>query len=258
MFEAVYGFLTLKNGVPIGYVLNSALFGSVEVAYNVFDTFRGGEAGPIYGRLLAVLRHLFGADTFTIYPYQLGGDGNQEGLESGAWWFYQKLGFRARDEGVLRLMVRELARMQKNRRHRSSIRTLTELATENVFYDLGRPREDVIGRLALGQVGERVTAYIAKRFGSRRREAERICVREARELLGVPWPRKQSAGENIAWRRWAPLVLALPGVARWTDDEKRALAAVIRAKGGRRESDFVTLFDSHHKLRRAVCRLATQ
>ena len=28
LLEAVYGFLTLKNGVPIGYVLNSALFGS--------------------------------------------------------------------------------------------------------------------------------------------------------------------------------------------------------------------------------------
>ena len=40
MLEAVYGFLTLKNGVPIGYVLASALMGSSEVAYNVFDTYR--------------------------------------------------------------------------------------------------------------------------------------------------------------------------------------------------------------------------
>ena len=31
-------FLTLKNGVPIGYVLSSALFGSAEIAYNVFET----------------------------------------------------------------------------------------------------------------------------------------------------------------------------------------------------------------------------
>jgi len=89
MFEVVYGFLTIKNGVPVGYVLNSALFGSVEVAYNIFETYRGGEAGFMYGRLLATLLHLFEADTFTIYPYQLGGDGNQEGLASGAWWFWR-------------------------------------------------------------------------------------------------------------------------------------------------------------------------
>ena len=43
VFEAVYGFLTLKNGVPIGYVLLSALYRSAEVAYNVFDSFRGAE-----------------------------------------------------------------------------------------------------------------------------------------------------------------------------------------------------------------------
>src|SRR5688572_14608219 len=88
LLEAVYGFLTLKNGVPIGYVLNSALFGSAEIAYNVFETFRGSEAGLVYGRVLATVRHVFGVDSFTIYPYQLGGQGNEEGLKSGAWWFY--------------------------------------------------------------------------------------------------------------------------------------------------------------------------
>ncbi len=258
MLEAVYGFLTFKNGVPIGYVLSSALLGSVEVAYNVFETYRGGEAGHVYGRLLAALRHLFAADTFTIYPYQLGGDGNDEGLQSGAWWFYQKLGFRARDEKVLRLMNRELARMTRDPRHRSSIATLEKLATENVFYDLGRPREDIIGRLALGEVGLKITAYLAGRFGARRRESLDVCAREAAALLGVTWPLRLSAGERLAWQRWAPLVLILPGVASWSDGEKRALVDVIRAKGGRRESDFVGLFDRHRKLRAAVVNLARQ
>src|SRR4029077_13985236 len=72
LLEAVYGFLTLKNGVPIGYVLCSALFGSSEIAYNVFETFRGAEAARVYGRVLGMVRSLFGSDTFTIYPYQLG------------------------------------------------------------------------------------------------------------------------------------------------------------------------------------------
>jgi hypothetical protein len=256
VFEATYGYLTLKNGVPVGYGVVSALFGSVEVAYNVFDAFRGGEAAHIYGRLLAALRQIFAADTFTIFPYQLGGEGNREGLESGAWWFYQKLGFRARDEATRRLMVRELARMKKRRGYRTSLETLAELATENVYYELGRPREDVIGRLALGQVSERVTAFLARRFGARRRRAERICVEEARALLGVPHPRRLRAGERIAWQRWSPLVLALPRIDRWTAADRRALAGVIQAKGGRRESDFVARFDAHRKLRRLIRRLA--
>ena len=104
LLEAVYAFLTLKNGVPIGYVLASAIHGSCEVAYNVFETFRGAEAAWIYARVLAMLRALFGADTFTVYPYQLGHE-NEEGLRSGAWWFYQKLGFRPRERATLALML---------------------------------------------------------------------------------------------------------------------------------------------------------
>jgi hypothetical protein len=256
MFEALYGFLTLKNGVPVGYVLNSALFGSVEVAYNIFETYRGGEAGYMYGRLLAALRHLFAADTFTIYPYQLGGDGNQEGLESGAWWFYQKLGFRARDTGVLKLMRRELQRMRKTRGHRSSIATLEELAAENVYFDLKRPRDDVIGMLPLGEVGLQITDYLAQHFGSRRKQGDRVCAREAMRLLGVRDQTNWSTGEKLFWRRWSPLILILPGVERWTKAEKKELVAVVRAKGGRRESDFALRFDRHRKLRRAVTKLA--
>ncbi len=256
IFEAVYGFLILKNGVPVGYVLNSALFGSVEVAYNVFETYRGGEAGFMYGRLLAALKLVFAADTFTIYPYQLGGDGNQEGLASGAWWFYQKLGFRARDEGVLKLMRSELRRMRKAPKNRSSIATLEKLAAENVYFDVKKPRADVIGMLPLANVGLHVTAYLADRFGARRKQAEEVCAREAMALLGVRSRQRWSAGEQQAWRRWGPLVLALPGVAGWTAAEKKALVAVVRAKGGRRESDFTWLFDGHRKLRRVVKRLA--
>jgi len=256
MFEALYGFLTLKNGVPVGYVLNSALFGSVEVAYNIFETYRGGEAGYMYGRLLAVLHHLFDADTFTIYPYQLGGDGNQEGLQSGAWWFYQKLGFRARDEGVLKLMRRELRRMGKNRKYRSSIATLEEISAENVYFDMKRPRDDVIGMLPLSEVGLRITEYLAREFGSRRKLADEECARRALRLLGVRDRRNWSAGERLAWNRWSPLILILPGVARWSAAEKKDLVAVVRAKGGLRESEFALRFDRHRKLRRTVAKMA--
>src|SRR5439155_9308084 len=89
LLESVYGFLTLKNGVPIGYVLASALFGSSEVAYNVFETWRGAESAHVYGRVLAMLHTLFGSTTFGIDPYQMGHK-NEEGQESGAWWFYYK------------------------------------------------------------------------------------------------------------------------------------------------------------------------
>jgi len=254
LFEAVYAFLTLKNGVPIGYVLNSALYGSAEIAYNVFETFRGGEAAHVYGRVVATLVALFGVDSFTVYPYQLGDD-NEEAIASGAWWFYQKLGFRPKAPGALRTMRRELAAQKRDPAHRSSRATLCELARENVYLHLGDARDDVIGVTPYGDAGLAVADLMAARFGSDRERAEAACCAEAAELCGGVDLTDWSASERGAWRRYAPLIVALPGVRRWSAAERRALAEIARAKGGRRESDFVRKFDQHRRLRAAVLEL---
>jgi len=255
VLEAVYGFLTLRNGVPIGYLLNSALFGSCELAYNVFETFRGAETARNYGRVVATVSRLFGADSFTVDPYQLGFR-NQEGLQSGAWWFYYKLGFRPRKPEIRALVREELAQIARDRAHRTSAATLGRLAADNAFFSLGPVRDDVLGRIRLGNVGVRMSRYLAERFGSERERGIQTCSKEAGRLLGIGDVRRFPAGERIAWERWSPLVLLLPGVERWSLAERRALAAVVRAKGGRRESDFVRRFDRHGKLRRGILELA--
>jgi hypothetical protein len=255
MLDTVYGFLTLKNGIPIGYVLTRSYFNSSEVAYNVFDAFRGGESARIYGRVLAMTRHLFGADAFTIEPYQMGHE-NVEGLKSGAWWFYYKLDFRPLDPGVKRLLKKELARMRRNPKYRSSQETLNELSSTNMFLFLGRPRRDVRGIISLENIGLAVSRYLAQRFGADREKAAQVCEKEAARLLGVRSLRGLTAGERLAWKRWCPLILTLPGVERWTREEKRALAKVARSKGGKWETDYLRLFNAHRKLRRALLNLS--
>ncbi len=255
LLESVYGFLTLKNGVPIGYVLASALFGSSEIAYNVFETFRGAEAGKVYGCVLSMARQLFGSENFSIDPYQLGHH-NPEGLGSGAWWFYYKFGFRPRDAAVRRVLRGELRRMRADPSHRSSLATLKQLVVAPLFWYSGEERGDILGRFPLGRIGLAVSGYLTRRFGGRRQHGLRTCEREAAELLGVRSMGEFSAGERVAWRRWSPLLLILPGIASWSARERRELVRVVRAKGGRRESDFVRRFDRHRRLRRALVKLA--
>jgi hypothetical protein len=255
LLESVYGYLTLKNGVPIGYVLTSALFGSSELAYNVFDTFRGAEAGPVYHRVLAMTKHLFGSDTFTIFPFQLG-EGNKEALASGAWWFYYKMGFQPREKTAVRLMQRELAAMKRRPGHRSSIATLKRLARSNVYLDFGRARDDVIGVVEIANVGLAATRYLAARFGGEGDRGRADCAREAMVALGLSSLRGWSGGERLAWERWGPLVLILPGLSDWSAAEKSALVEVIRAKGGRSEAEFVRKFDAHGMLRAGIVALA--
>jgi hypothetical protein len=99
---------------------------------------------------------------------------------------------------------------------------------------------------------------MATHFGADREAGIRICADEAAQVLGVragSW-RRWSSGERLAWERWAPVLLLVPDIRRWSRTEQLDLVAVIRAKGGRRESDFVRRFDRHRRLRRALLGLA--
>ena len=257
MLEAVYGFLTLMNGVPTGYVLCSAFFNSSEVAYNVFETFRGPGTAQTYAAVLTMVMRLFGSDSFAVDPYQLGHD-NEEGQKSGAWWFYYKLGFRPHDPEIRRLVREELRKLKKDPGYRTPRKQLQELSSKYMFLHLDKTRTDVLGRLDLGTIGLHINRYLAARFGAQREEGIATCVEETTKLLGLRRGMKLDAGERLAWERWAPLVMTLPGIRRWKADERRALRDVIRTKGGQRESEFVRCFDAHDKLRRSLSQLARE
>lgn len=255
LLDAVYGLLTLRNGVPIGYALFSALWRSSEVAYNVFETFRGGESAWIYGRMLATIRAMFGADTFTIDPYQLGHE-NDEGIESGAWWFYYKLGFVPWDRNAAALASREAGRVRRRAGYRTNEATLRKLVRANLFLQTGSRRRDVIGAIPVDRIGGKVTRLVVSRFGSDRELATDALADEAAYRLGgVAW-RRLPAGARLFWERWAPLVALMPEIDDWSAGDKRALVETIRAKGGRRESDFVARFDAHPRLGAALAALA--
>lgn len=238
--SAVHGWLTLRNGVPIGYVQSDTLLGSTEIAFNTFETFRGGEAALVFGRVVAVARHVLGSRSFSIEPYQLG-KGNQEGIASGAWWFYFKLGFRPKDAAVKRALRRELDRMKTRPDHRSGPDTLERLAAAHLYWE---PDPGVPALLPL-----------VPALGLRIAPAPEDAAERAAERLGLRSFRGFTPAERTAWERLAPVVLALPGVARWPARERRAFVDVVRAKGAPRESEFCERLARHPKGARALARL---
>jgi len=245
LLPAIYGVLTLRNGVPIGYAQVDALGRSAAISFNTFETYRGGEAAFVFARVLAMARHLFGAESFSIEPYQLG-QGNAEGIASGAWWFYYKLGFRPRARVARQLVRRELARQRATPHHRSSAETLRKLAEWHLFFELDAScRRGLPPTAALGW---QVARTLAARAGAGPGHALRQSEREAMRLCGLRSLAGFTRGERLAWRRWSPLVIALPGVSRWSPADRRALVSIVRAKGGIRESDFATQFIAHPRL----------
>jgi hypothetical protein len=249
LLPAIYGILTLQNGVPVGYSQADVIAGAAAISFNTFQTFRGGETAHTFARLLATIRHVFGATSFSIEPYQLGLD-NDEGIETGAWWFYYKLGFRPRSAAARRIARSEVERIKVKPSRRSSPATLRKLAHWHLFFELDPARPLNLPMLAI--LGERVAAQLARLAGPDRDGALKEASRTLMGLTGLRSLRGFTPSERLAWRRWSPFVLALPGVARWSAADRRAIARVVRAKGGRRESDFAALFATHPRLVRAL------
>ena len=250
LIPATCGYLILHNGVPIGYGEAFVTGRSATMTFNIFASFRGGEAAYTFARTLAMVRHMFGAECFSLDPYQLG-KGNDEAIASGAWWFYYKLGFRPLSADARRLMRKELARLRADPAHRSHAATLRALAESHLWFDFDRARAPSLPPVA--ELGLRIGDALAARAGSQRELVLAQCVRTAMKLTGVRSLRGFSTGERLAWERWSPLVaFALPGVSRWSPADRRALARVIRAKGGRSESEFIARFAAHPKLQQAL------
>jgi hypothetical protein len=126
---------TLKNGVPIHYFEAIGLCEWLEIGFNVFYTYRQGETAWIYAQTLRCLRALTAATCFSIYPYQIGQD-NDEAIDSGAFWFYRKLGFRSGRADLQKLCEKEEKKIAANPEYRTPPRTLRRLAEAHMFYEL--------------------------------------------------------------------------------------------------------------------------
>jgi hypothetical protein len=125
--RAYYAGFTLKNGVPVNYFEAIGLFEWIEVGFNTFYAFREGETAWIYSKILYLLHQLAGVTCFSVYPYQIGQD-NEEAIQSGAFWFYRKLGFRPGRPDLLAITEREEEKIAGSSGHRTSARTLRKLA----------------------------------------------------------------------------------------------------------------------------------
>jgi hypothetical protein len=133
--RAYHAGMFFKNGVPIGYIECLTLFERMEVGFNLYYTFREGETAWLYARLLRLFRQLLGVSCFSVDPYQIGLH-NEEAIESGAFWFYRKLGFRPVNAKVARLLETEERKLHAKPEYRTTAGTLRRLAQGSMIYEM--------------------------------------------------------------------------------------------------------------------------
>jgi len=205
-----------KNGVPIGYFETLSLFERAEVGFNLYYTFRDGETAWLYARLLRLLRQWLGVTAFSVDPYQVGLD-NDEAIESGAFWFYRKMGFRPLAAEVARLTEREETRLRATPGYRTPLPVLRRMARGGLIYN-GGPEWD---RFSVRNLGLRLS------------------------------PR----GDGPAG--WKQVFAAIADFEHWPHAERRAAAEIARAREGPTEVRYLKLLQRFARLRAAVLKLGS-
>ncbi|HEY3137879.1 MAG TPA: hypothetical protein VGL29_17770 [Blastocatellia bacterium] len=253
--RAYHAGFTLKNGVPINYIEGISICERMEIGFNTFYTFREGESAWVYAKVLRLLNQIVGVTCISIDPYQLGFN-NDEAIESGAFWFYRKLGFRPTRPDLASLTAAEEKKVAADSKYRTPPRVLRRLSQVNVIYEAPGSSHGEWDRFAIRKLGLTVGRRMAREFGGvadRIREASSM---EAAEALGL---RRDSLNERqrCAFEDLALVLNLIPDLADWTVDQKRAVIQIVRAKAGRDESIYARRLQKHKRLRDAIIKIGS-
>lgn len=240
--RAYHAAIIFKNGVPVAYFEGLSLFERMESGFNLYYTFREGETAWLYARILRLMRQLLGVTVFSIEPYQIGHE-NEEGIESGAFWFYRKLGFRPVRPEILKLTQAEERKVANDRRYRTSARTLRKLAAGYMLFETqaATKKSGEWDRFEARSIGLALQRRMAQEFRGNPKKFRAHSVDLVRRALNV---------EALTSVSDLPLVLAMiPDLKNWSSADKELAARVLSAKHGRDEAGFLKQMQKHALLR---------
>lgn len=248
------GFM-VKNGVPVGYVEGLSLFDRMEIGFNIYYTFRDGESAYLYAKVMKAFHQLLGINCFSVDPYQIGHE-NEEGLASGAFWFYRKLGFQPARPELVKLVRAEEKKIAAEKDYRTPVTILAKIAAGHVFYDCAEGGRDwskfQVRNLGLA-VQRRMKALNGGRADEFRAEAEiQVALR-----LGFN-PKRWPPQDQKAFADWATVLFLIDDLGNWSSAEKILTTRIIRAKGSGTEADFLALLQKHSRLRDAILAIGSK
>ena len=198
-----------------------------------------------------------GVTVFSIEPYQIGFK-NEEGIESGAFWFYRKLGFRPIRPELARMVLGEEHKIATRVGYRTPARILRQLAGGHVLYEA--PSGNHPGdwdNFHVRHLGLAVQRRMAQHFNGDEQKIRRASAEQVARALGVriaDW----NESERRAFSDFALMLALIPNLSRWSKEEKRAIACIIRAKAAAEESRYVRLLQTHSKLRDEVIQIGSR
>ena len=125
-----------------------------------------------------------------------------------------------------------------------------------MFFEFGANPPGRWDSFSVRALGLAVQRKMAAEFGGDAGKMRRATTKALARILDVnlaTW----NLREQRAFGNWAMVLKLVPGVARWTGEEKRSLAAIIRAKAGLNETAYLQQLQQHSTLRDALLRIGS-
>ncbi|MBL7725469.1 MAG: hypothetical protein JNK27_15075 [Chitinophagaceae bacterium] len=233
--ESYIGFMAFKNGVPVSYG-GGWIFGHhCKIGVNIYPPFRGGESAWIFCQVLRLYYQQYTIHRFVVKPYQFG-KGNPEGLKSGAFWFYYKLGFRPVNEKIKIIAANEWKKIKEDRSYRTSLGTLRSLTACNKEWIVGK---SPAMHPEAADLSNDITSMINWRFKGDRSKATLVCKQELRAFL---MPHKLPASNeehNSVLENWALLFASKSGIKKRKNVHRLRWFKLLETKTKGTEKEYI-------------------
>ena len=135
----------------------------------------------VYKRQMRLYYQRYNVHRFVVKPYQFG-KGNPEGLKSGAFWFYYKLGFRPVNEKIRNAAEAEWKKITAGKSYRTSLKTLKSFTASNKEWIV---EKKLAAHPLAGELSSKVSSMIRQEFQGDREQAIFTCTRRMKIFLGI-------------------------------------------------------------------------
>lgn len=232
--EAYIGYMVFKNNIPASYG-GGWLFGQrSQFGINILEPLRGGESSLIICELLRVYHQHFGATRFVVKPYQFGLH-NPEAIQTGAFWFYYKLGFRPGNEALKQLALSEDHKRQTIKGYRSDATTLRKFTKSNielVLDEAGYPDYDA------EVLSRKITEYIKQHYNGNRALAIEQCYKLLQKNTGLKT--HQLKQEDISYAKQMTVLFRCGNESdKWQKANSAKIIKLIQLKSDKHELTWI-------------------
>lgn len=242
------GMMLFKNGLPVAYGGGWPYLGTCKIGVNIFEPYRGGESHFLFLSALRAYRGLFGVRRFIVERYQFGRN-NPEGIASGAYWFYHRLGFRSMRADLDALATAEWRKIAEGNSYVTPPETLIAFTQAHMElrlpgcpegYDYADPAD----------VSRAVTRAVAERFAGDR--AAFLAWARARLEKALP---AAAARAPQAFADLAPALALIDDWTEWSETEREGAIRFLEAREAPDERPSFRILAEHPRLGRALERV---